>query len=137
MKNLSFALAIVFILSAAICSNAQTADNTQALAARLVQSASVKPGDVVVIDGGKHMIPLMEAVAVEVQKLGGMPTIMLYSDRVTRSLYTEVPEKYLEQEHRFWGEWMKQANIYITLPASEDNFSSLQGVFESQMTKIT
>ena len=89
MKNKQFAK---FILVAACVltatgANAQTDEITQKLALRLVQSASIKPGDVVMISGGKHMIPLMEAVAIEVQKAGGFPNMMLQSDRVARSFY--------------------------------------------------
>lgn len=139
MKNKQFAkfMLIAAVILTAVGAHAQSDEMTQKLAARLVKSASVKPGDVVVIEGGKHMIPLMETVAVEVQKLGGMPTMFLYTDRMTRSLYTEVDEKYLGQEPRFWGEWMKQADIYIALPTSEDSAALLQGVSETRIAKIT
>lgn len=140
MKNKRFAK-FIFIVAAFVLmaagTNAQTDEATQKLALRMVQSASVKPGDVVVIEGGKHMIPLMEAVAIEVQKLGGMPTMFLYTDRVTRSFNAEVDEKYLGQEPRFWAEWMKQADIYIALPTSEDSGALLQGVSETRIAKIT
>src|SRR5690242_13965322 len=35
-------------------------------------SLAIHPGDVVIIDGGKHTIDLMEAIAVEAEKAGGM-----------------------------------------------------------------
>lgn len=138
MKKHQFTIFILTVLFAAtaIIASAQSDEMTQKLALRMVQSASVKPGDVVVIEGGKHMIPLMESVAVEVQKLGGMPTMFLYTDRVTRSFNTEVDEKYLGQEPRFWAEWMKQADIYIALPTSEDSGALLQGVSETRIAKI-
>ncbi len=124
----------IFGISAA---NAQDDKKYQELAVRLVQSASIKPGDVVNIDGGKHMIPLMEAVAIEVQKAGGMPVMFLESDRVARSYYTEVPEKYLEQEPRFWAEWLKNTNVAIFLPGSEDWKAVIDGVPESRFAKIS
>src|SRR6266704_4291798 len=69
------------------------------LARRVVTtSVSVKPGDVVVITGGKHTVPLMEALAIEAQKAGGMVTMFLSSDSVVRSLNVEVPERFLSQE---------------------------------------
>jgi hypothetical protein len=62
------------------------------LAHRIIAtSAAVKPGDAVVINGGKHTIPLMEALAIEVQKAGGFPNLLLSSDSVTRSFYRDVP----------------------------------------------
>jgi aminopeptidase len=116
---------------------AQDDKKYQELAVKLVQAGSVKPGDVVVIDGGKHLIPLMESIAVEAQKAGGMPIMFLESDRVTRSYYTEVPEKYLEQEPRFWAEWLKNTNVFIGLPGSEDYKAIIEGVPETRFAKIS
>ena len=135
-KFTRFIIIVAVFVSTAVGINAQTDESTQKLAARMVLSASLKPGDVVMIDGGKHMIPLMEAVAIEVQKAGGMPVMFLYTDRVTRSYYTDVPEKFLELEPRFWGEWYKNANVLISLPTSEDNAALFQGVSETKMAKI-
>jgi aminopeptidase len=133
-------LKIIFVIaafvSAAIFVNAQTEDKTRELAVRLMQSASVKPGDVVVVNGGKHMIELMEAVAIEAQKAGGQVHMFLNSDRVSRSLYTEVPEKYLEQEPRYFAEWIKQTNVYINLPTSEDPKSLIANVPDARFAKI-
>lgn len=125
--------ALLFVISAA----AQDADKKyQELAVRLVRSASVKPGEVVMINGGKHLIPLMEAVALEVQKAGGFANMMLNTDRVQRSYYTEVPEKYLEQEPRFFAEWLKQTNVYISLPTFEDSKSVFEGIPEERFAKV-
>ncbi len=77
------------------------------LARRIVNvSASVNPGDVVVVAGGKHTIELMEALAIEVQKAGGMVSMFLNSDQVLHSLYAFVPEKYLELEPAYFAEWI-------------------------------
>ncbi len=133
----SIALMLLTTILGISAATAQDDKKYQELAVRLVQSASVKPGDVVVVDGGKHIIPLMEAVAIEVQKAGGMPIMFLESDRVTRSFYTEVPEKYLEQEPRFFGEWLKHTNVYISLPSTEDNKALIEGVPESRFAKIS
>ena len=137
MKNLRFVLAVIFILSAAFLANAQTDEMTQKLALRLVQSASVRPGDVVMITGGKHMIPLMEAVAIEVQKAGGFQNMILNTDRVTRFFYTEVPDKYLEQEPRYWAEWLKQTNVFIGLPSTEDNKALIERESSERFAKIS
>ncbi|MBX7171619.1 MAG: aminopeptidase [Pyrinomonadaceae bacterium] len=118
-----------------ISAAAQDDKKYQELAVRLVQSASVKPGDVVMINGGKHLIPLMEAVAVEVQKAGGFANMMLNIDRVQRSFYKEMPEKYLEQEPRFFAEWLKQTNVYISLPNFEDSKSVFEGIPEERFAK--
>jgi aminopeptidase len=83
-------------------------------------SANVKPGDVVVIDGGKHVIPLMEELAIEVQKAGGLPTVFLESDRIIRSFWVDVQDAYIEQQPMFFAEWIKHIDVWISLPSVED-----------------
>ncbi len=91
------------------------------LAVQIAQtSASVKPGDVVVVFGGKHMLPLMEMVAIEVQKAGGQVNMMLLSDRVARSYWTEVKDEYLKQVPEYWGPWLGEVDVWISLPAIEN-----------------
>ena len=95
--------------------------NFDELAHRIVTaSANVKPGEVVVISGGKHTIPLMEALAIESMKAGGMVTMFLSSDKVNRYFTADLPEKYLEQEPRFIAEWLKQVDVWISLPDVSD-----------------
>ena len=106
------------------------------LAHRIVTtSLVVKPGEVVVINGGKHTIPLMEALAIEAQKAGGMVTILLNSDRVIRSLNMDVPEQYLEQEPRYYGEWLKRADVVIGLPPASDIKALDAGVPAARLAK--
>jgi aminopeptidase len=126
-------LTTIFVMTA----SARDEKKTQELAIRLVRSASVAPGDVVNIDGGKHLIPLIEAVAIEAQKAGGIPVMFLQSERVYRSYLTEVAEKYLEQEPRFWAEWLKHANVYISLPAFENYKAVIDGVPDARFAKIS
>ncbi len=79
--------------------------NLAALAHRIVTtSAGIKPGDVVVVAGGKHTIPLMEAIAIEAQKAGGMTNLFLSSDSVTRSYYRDVPADYLARTPASFGD---------------------------------
>ena len=95
--------------------------NLHRLARRIVAtSVGIKPGEAVVITGGKHTIPLMEALAIEAQKAGGMVTIFLSSDSVVRSLNVEVPGQFLSQEPRFFAEWLKQVDVFITLPSASN-----------------
>lgn len=108
----------------------------EGLARRIVSaSVNIKPGDVVVIYGGKHNIPLMEALAIEAQKAGGMVEMMLASDRVTRSYNVDVPEQYLEQKPAYWAEWIKHVDVYIGLPAFEDPKAVSAGVPEARYAK--
>ncbi len=66
-----------------------------ALAQRLVtQSAAVKEGEVVMITGRSQDAELMENIAVEVAKAGGYPMVDYSSDRMSKRLFFDVPEKY-------------------------------------------
>ncbi len=123
------------LLSAAASLAGQTRDLDQ-LAHRIVAtSLAIKPGEVVVINGGKHTIPLMEALAIEAQKAGGMVTIFLNSDRVIRSFNMDVPEQYLEQEPRFYGEWLKRVDVVIGLPPASDIKALDAGVPTARLAK--
>lgn len=100
-------------------------------------SANVKPGEVVVIDGGKHTIALMEALAIEAQMAGGMPMIFLESDKVDRSYWKDVPEKYLGREPTFFAEWLKTIDVWISLPSIKDPQAVYADVPEARMAKAS
>jgi len=69
--------------------------NLEQLAERLVaQSAGVKEGEVVLISSGPENIELLENIAVQVRKAGGFPLVTVWTDRLAKRLYTDVPEKY-------------------------------------------
>jgi leucyl aminopeptidase (aminopeptidase T) len=98
-------------------------------------SANVQPGDVVVVYGGKHTIELMEAVAAEVNKIGGMPTMFLTTDKVARARFQEMPEQYLDQEQTYFAEWLKHIDVWISVPAYE-NIRALWGdIPEARLAK--
>lgn len=66
-----------------------------ALAQRLVtQSAAVKEGEIVMITGRQQDAELMENIAVEVAKAGGYPMVDYSSDRMSKRLFFDVPDKY-------------------------------------------
>ena len=106
------------------------------LAKRVVgASIGVKPGDVVVVNGGKHNLALMEDLAIEANKAGGMTTMMISTDKVDRSFNVDVPEAYLEQEPKYFVEWLKHVNVWIGLPNDEDNKAVIDGVPEKRFAK--
>jgi leucyl aminopeptidase (aminopeptidase T) len=98
-------------------------------------SAGVKPGDVVVIAGGKHNVGLMEDLAIEAAKAGGMVTMWLDSDKLQRAIYTQVPEKYLEQQPAHIAEWLKHMNVFIGLPGVEDAKAVYGDVPQARLAK--
>jgi len=106
------------------------------LAARIVKtSAGVKPGDVVVVAGGKHNLAVMEEMAIQAMKAGGLVTMMIDSDRLERALFTEVPENYLEQPPTYFAEWLKHMNVFIGLPGVEDPKAVFGDVPQDRLAK--
>jgi len=133
----------IFLLSLLCTANLHTAParaqapNFDELAHNIVTtSVAVKQGEVVLITGGKHTIPLMEALAIEAQKAGGKVAILLNSDKVIRSLNVDVDEKYLGQEPRYIAEWLKQVDVFISLPEASDIKALDTGVSAARLARI-
>ncbi len=79
------------------------------LAERLVtQSAGVKEGEVVLIAGRAHDAEFLENIAVNVRKVGGFPVVEYTSDRLSKRMFFDVPEKYDSQQN---GLGMKLAGV--------------------------
>jgi aminopeptidase len=102
----------------------------------ITTSANIKPGHVVVVYGGKHTIPSMEALAIEAGKAGGMVNMFLDSDKVLKSYYQEVDEKYLDQEPTYFAEWLKHIDVWIGLPGSENPKAVFVGIPEERFAKV-
>jgi len=110
--------------------------NFAELARKIVKtSANVKPGDVVVVFGGTHTIPLMEELAIQAQMVGGMPNLFLGSARVNRSFFVDVPDQYLEQQPAYFAEWLKHINVWIALPDVENPKAVYGDVPEERFAK--
>jgi leucyl aminopeptidase (aminopeptidase T) len=74
----------------------------EALAQKLVnQCANIHEGDYVLISGGVRDFELLENVAVHVRKAGAFPLVSLYSDRMRRRNFDDVPAKYDSQNAEF------------------------------------
>jgi len=109
--------------------------NYEQLAKQIVTtSAGVKSGDAVIITGGQHTLPLMEAVAVEVARAGGQPTLMLTTDKVARAMNMETPEAAIQAAKS--NNWLLQADVLITLPAYDDSRAVMTGMSPARMAKF-
>ena len=121
---------------AARIQTAESARRFRALVPRLVESAGIKAGDLVSISGGPAMVPEMEALGVEVQKVGGHPLLILDSPRLTRTLYAEVPEKYLDRRPTAWSTLHAQeVDVAFDLPSGED-FATLRRVDPARRKRV-
>src|SRR5437879_8637295 len=70
----------------------------KAVAHNLVMSTMLKEGQTLLISGSVRDLPLMEDLAVEAQKIGLQPMLSLWSERLIRRSYDEVPAKYDDQQ---------------------------------------
>ena len=135
-RDLTLLLTLAAAFAAATTARAAKPSDRE-LAQKIVGTCvSIQPGDVVVVAGGKHVIPLMEEVAIAAQEAGGLVTMFLSSDRVGRSRSADIPEEYLQYEPHYFKEWVKQIDVWIGLPNSEDPEAIRQGVSESRLAKM-
>ena len=86
------------------------------LAQRVVtQSAAVKEGEIVLITGQAHDAELLEDLAVSVRKVGGFPLVTYGSDRLSKRLFFDVPEKYDSQADALGAKLAGLANVVISV----------------------
>ncbi|WP_375418360.1 aminopeptidase [uncultured Hymenobacter sp.] len=124
------------ILSLLLLTGPAFGQNYEQIAKQIVNtSAGVKPGELVVITGGQHTLPLMEAVAVEVTRAGGQATMMLGTDKVARAELMEMPESAIQADKT--NNWLLQADVLITLPQYEDGRAVMAGVSPARMAKFS
>lgn len=65
-----------------------------AVARTMVKNAMIKTGDKVAISGSVRDNALLEDLAIETMKAGGQPAIFVWSEKLGRRSYDEVPESY-------------------------------------------
>jgi leucyl aminopeptidase (aminopeptidase T) len=77
----------------------KAATDLEQLAGRIVtQSAGIKSGELVLISGGSQDQELLENIAVHVRRLGAFPLVTLNSDRLSKRLFFDVPDKFDAQD---------------------------------------
>jgi leucyl aminopeptidase (aminopeptidase T) len=92
----------------------------KALAAKIVnQSAAVKDGEVVLINGSIRDMELLENLVTEVQKVGGEPLLSIGSEKMTKRSFTDVPDKYDSQEPKLGLALARIANVSINVDGGE------------------
>ena len=120
------AFVLLFILGFCIVSVAQTpatgSTNTdlEKVASDLVNKcANIKESEIVFVSGGVKDLELLENIAVNVRKIGAYPLVIINSDRMTRKMYTDVPEKYDSQSPDLDMHLMKFVTTFISVPSNE------------------
>jgi leucyl aminopeptidase (aminopeptidase T) len=109
----------------------------EALAPLLVKSAQIKPGQLVTIHGGPQMIAAMEALAIEVQKGGATPVMLLESPKVTRSYFSDVPDAHLGKTPRAWQDFQAAGiDLQFQLPVFENFLQTIADVPSERQAKV-
>ena len=94
---------ILLLLSGACVATTSSAQqprkpDQKAIAHQLIASAMLREGQTVRIAGSVRDAGLMEDLAIEAQKVGAQPLLTIWSERLIRRSYDEVPPKYDDQE---------------------------------------
>jgi leucyl aminopeptidase (aminopeptidase T) len=91
------------------------------------QSARVKEGEFVHINGGVRDLELLEDVAIATRRLGAWPLVTLGSDRMTRLMYDDVPASFDDQRPELAVRMVGLFPVNINIAFSE-NDRVLEGV---------
>jgi leucyl aminopeptidase (aminopeptidase T) len=118
------------ICFAAMLVTTSVAQDPTRMADRIVTTADVQPGDLVVVFGGTHMVDLMEAVAIQANMAGGRTTMLLASDKVAEAYWKNVPIEHLGQKYAI-ADWIDEVDVWIGLPAQKDP-SIFDGISEER-----
>ena len=112
------------------------ADQIRQLAEQVVgRGLRIRRGDVVMIAGGTHTIPTMEALGTETAKAGGLSSLLLYSERILRAELRDIPEEHLSQPISYFADWLRSTTVYIGLPGQADPKATFGDVPESRLAK--
>ena len=92
-----------------------------AIAKRVVtESAEVKPGEVVVINGSIAEPKLLEALQAAVLTAGGHPIVAVNFPRAEKRFLTDAPMEYLRQPSKAALAMINAADVFISASAVED-----------------
>lgn len=99
----------------------------RSIAAKVVeQSAGVRENDIVQISGNVEDLPLLEDIAIEVEKRGGHSLVTVRSERFGRRMYDEVPARYDARAPVVGRRLVEMIDVFIATEAGEGR--TYQGV---------
>ena len=116
-----------------LCGSVYAQKDYTPMSKEIVENSGVQPGEVVVVSGGQHFIPLMEAIAIESNLKGAFTTVFLNTDNIERGLVNDVPMQYLSATPTFFGEWVKNIDVWIGLSTVENYETIYKGAKEDRM----
>lgn len=133
MKPKKLILVVLTLLCFSV--SAQEKDWTP-LAKEIVENSGIQPGEVVVVNGGQHNIPLAQAIAVESNLKGAFTNVFFTTDEIERSLLHDVHYQYLSVIPTYFGEWVKNIDVWIGLPTVENPQVIYKDVLDERMAAL-
>jgi len=85
------------------------------LAKRIVANAAVKEGDIVLVTGQSHDGELLEDLAVAVRSVGAFPIVDYDTDRLSKRMFFDVPEKWDTQTNAAGLKFAEMVDVVISL----------------------
>ncbi|MFQ6107137.1 MAG: aminopeptidase [Thermoplasmata archaeon] len=88
--------------------------NYESLARKIVNKCMrIKENEVVLLTGGVYNFDLIEAIAVNIRKVGAWPVTRVTTDSLSRRTIAETPVKYLRKEPRYFLKWLDDIDAHI------------------------
>lgn len=87
-------IAIIFCLSVALAQEKEKVDLEKLAVSLVNECAAIQKDEIVLINGSVRDLELLENIAVNVRKVGAFPMITVSSDRMSKRMFIDVPEKY-------------------------------------------
>ena len=86
----------------------------------VTETAGVHYGELVLITGNPRNIDLLEKIALEIRAIGAHPLISVTSDQLQLGYYTQVPDRFDEQEPLFALKMAELIDAHIAINTNED-----------------
>ncbi|HMG89874.1 MAG TPA: aminopeptidase [Chryseolinea sp.] len=107
-----------------------------ALAKEIVENTGIQPGEVVVVNAGQHNIPLLEAIVMESNSKGAFTNVFFTTDEIERALAHDVHYQHLLTTPTYFGEWVKNIDVWIGLSAVENPQIIFKDALEVRMVAL-
>ena len=135
-KQIIFA-ALFFIFSISLISAQDEISYNELAKNMLTKSLNVQKGEVVVVQGGTHNTDVFEAFVIEASKLGAIVVPRINSDKISRSLYENIPANYVGLYDNYLKEWLKLVDVIIFLPGNKDLKAVKKNISKENVDKVS
>ena len=127
---------IPLVLLTCLCLSVSAQKDWTPLAKEIVENAGIQAGEVVVVNAGQHNIPLLEAIVMESNMKGAFTNVFFTTDEIERSQAHDVHYQHLLATPSFFGEWVKNIDVWIGLSTVENPQIILKDALEVRMVAL-